>query len=188
MEKDTIIISIDRYHEMLAKEQELAEYKIREKDDEKKKENRALSQKKNSKKTKEEKEFLKILRAANRSLKFQHYKDSGTYGGMLKKRISKDNFELDFFTIFNERLKVILGVSAFEKCCADNGLKKEPVAQFIVTQGERALNNVFKYGLEQAYKVEQLKLIEDVVFTPDDLKLEQYKANKHPEKLGNSEN
>nr|WP_321486919.1 hypothetical protein [uncultured Draconibacterium sp.] len=180
MKDNVITISIDEFYNLLAERQELVNVKAELKKIQDDKERRALSYENSLKVKSEEKIFRKILSSTVKSHGHQHYKDPQTLGRMLKERLTPDQ-RLDFFTIFKERLNAVLGLSAFKVCCEKHELNEMAVAQYVVTRGERAMNSVFKNGLESISKLEKLKLINEPVFQDEDLVLEQYKPKKHPE-------
>lgn len=169
-------------HELAKVKQELKEIKDQ-------KDKRALSYKRNSNVSSEEKTFGKTLRAANRSYKSQVYKNVATLRRTILQKI-KPNDEWMFFAIFISRVNSIKGIEAFASFCKKNKLNIDAVAQHVVIRGDKAMNIVFKNGVSSVFSPEQLDRMTKVVFSEQDLDLTKYedeneKVNE-PEEVGNN--
>jgi len=180
MYNSEITISQTLFDDLYAAQQELNKKKQLLSEIETKKAQRAESYKRSRKISPEEKKFGEILRSANRKLKSQVFQDSSTLNRIIKQKIG-DNEEHMFYATFKNRVDAVIGTREFGHLCSQNKLNTDAIAQHVVIHGNKAMNNVFKYGLGHVYKPEQLLLMNKAVFTTVELNLDQYLPEKHPE-------
>ncbi|MCE4565207.1 hypothetical protein INQ51_12890 [Maribellus sp. CM-23] len=178
MKDNVITINQELFDDLYAANQELAKLRVQLKQIETKKADRAESYKRVRKINPDEKKFGAIMRAANRSLKSQVYKDPQTLKQLIKLKI-KDIEEYMFYAILKNRVSAVVGMEDFVNFCEEHELNKNAVAQHVVICGEKKTNEVFKYGLGSVFKPEKLDLMNVEVFTDEELNLEQYKPKKH---------
>ena len=181
MSQNVITISQETFDKLYKKqleleiaEKQLKEYKTR-------KAERAESYKKYRRTSSSDKMVNAALRAASRKLKSQYYQDATTLKHLIQQKIDKDQ-EYQFYAIINQRINAILGMQKFVEYCGKNDLKKEAVAQHVVVHGVKAMNSVFKDGLESVYNLDDLQLMNAIIFAEEELRLEQYIPKGHPEK------
>ena len=143
---------------------------------------RAENAKRNRRKSPEEKEFGTILRSSNTKLVSQEYQDAVTFNRIIKKRIAQKQYsEYSFFSLFNRRIDRLKGFTPFVFDCEACNLNPDAVAQYVVSRGEKTINLVFKDGLIATIGKDTLYLMNERIFSDDELKLSQYVPAKHPE-------
>lgn len=134
---------------------------------------RADKAKSKSKVSAEDKKFLEILNCALRRFEKQERKDIATINGILKKTIIQKQYaEYDFYTRFNKAVERLLNYETFVKECG--ALPSSSVAQHVVLHGDKAVNEVFKYGLIDTFGQDKIKLMSKAIFSADELRIEQY--------------
>lgn len=139
-----------------------------------KKEERSSSYKKYSKNLDPfETLFTQTLRRSMRSFKSQIYKDSQTLRLLVFNKLNESDRYM-FFALFGKWMQALNGFESFKSCCTANDLDPRAVSQHVVMHGNKALTNVFKYGLDRVFKIEELKLMNKAIFSEDDLTLSKY--------------
>lgn len=141
---------------------------------------RAEAAKRNRKKSPEEKEFNAILRSSNSRLNSQEYRDAVTFNRIIKKGIAQRLYdEYTFFSLFNNKLSRLKGFKPFISECEECNLDADAVAQHVVSRGEKTINLVFKDGLVTTIGRDNLDLMNELIFSNEELKLSQYAPAKH---------
>lgn len=170
---NVITINQDLFDSLYKYKEDVAKYEEEHKKIAKKKEQRALSYKRSRKVSPDEKKFGATLRAASRTFKAQVYQDSATLRHTIKRKIKPvDQFK--FYSLFVKRLKAIKGLKNFEAICKNKCADPDAAAQRIVIRGEKAMNSVFKNGLDSIFEDAELEQMQQVVFEEKDLELTQY--------------
>lgn len=142
---------------------------------------RAEAAKRNRKKSPEEKEFSSIIRSSNRRLTSQEYQDSITFNRIIKKGIAQGVYgEYHFFSFFNKGVTQLKNYSPFISDCEKCDLNPDAVAQHVVSRGEAKLNSVFKNGLIFTFGKDTLALMNEVIFSNEELDLKCYAPKRHP--------
>lgn len=145
---------------------------------------RAETAKRNRKKSPEEKEFGMILRSSNTKLISQEYQDAVTFNRIIKKRIAQKQYpEYSFFSFFNRRISRLKGFAPFLSDCKECNLNPDAIAQYVVSRGERTINSVFKDGLIETIGKDTLYLMNERIFSDDELMLSQYVPARHPDSV-----
>jgi len=143
-----------------------------------KKSARALSSKRSKKINPEEKRVGAVLRASSRKLKSQVYQDSKTLNRIIMSKLQEEE-KHTFFLHVNKRIAVLVGLDSFKKTCSDFNLDPQAVAQHVVVRGAKAMNLVFKDGLNNVYDKEKLKLYNEPIFDTVELDMSRYRPLEH---------
>ena len=147
---------------------------------------------KNSKK-KTRNPFLEILRKSRNTYKKQIIRDAQMKKSAIEHTLkvsdmdnnNEDNvFRGNFYDIVEYRL---LDSNRFTKDCKDLGLNAFNVAQHVVFDGNKKLDEVLTFGLERAYGNEILKM-EEPIFTKEELQQGKVAVKGDEKTVADSEN
>jgi hypothetical protein len=173
-----ITVSSDIFEELYEHKHKLEVVEKQLNDYKRKKAERAESYKRYRKTNETEKRFGYILRASNRKLASQMYQDPLTLQLIIFQKVA-ENERYAFFDLLNQRINALVGLESFVKVCNSKGLNPKIVAQHVVVRGSKALNDVFKYGLDKVYNDAVLQLMSKQIFSDEELLLERYRPKEH---------